>query len=602
MDIASLELSYRNKSRTPTEVVREIYAKIRSEGERPVWISLIDEERNIGRAKELELTADAETLPLFGIPFAIKDNFDVEDMATTAACPAYARQARDTAEVVRRLLDAGGILIGKTNMDQFATGLVGTRTPFGICSSVFSADHISGGSSSGSAVAVAKGLVTFALGTDTAGSGRVPAAFNQLVGLKPTRGLVSTTGLLPACKTLDCVSVFSETCFDAARVFSVLRGPDAEDPYSREAKIGEGASPWSASVFRFGVPDEESLEFFGDEDARALYVKSVEALGSLGGEAVYFDYRPFLAAANLLYSGPWVSERLAAIQEFCQEHLEAMDPTVGRIVSGAGRYSAVDAFEAAYKLEEIRKQADLVLSQIDILLLPTTPTIYKIDEVLNDPIQLNTNLGYYTNFVNLLDMAAVAVPAGFRPNGMPFGVSVIGKAFTDQGLLTVADRLHRKLAITLGGSDRLVADTPALPDMDAPGSCVLMAVVGAHLTGQPLNWQLRERKARLVRTVRTHPDYKLYALPNTSPPKPGLVYSPGNPGPGIELEVWAMPEDTVGSFLNGIPAPLSLGTVLLEDGSSVKGFLCEPYGVIGALEITHLGGWRAYMRELALGK
>jgi allophanate hydrolase len=597
MDISSLEQSYRNNTITPTAVVREIYTAIRAQGERPIWITLVDEEQCIARASELESLNNRSKLPLFGIPFAVKDNFDVAGLPTTAGCPAFSRMSAHTAAAVERVLDAGAILIGKTNMDQFATGLVGTRTPYGICSSVFDEEYISGGSSSGSAVAVAKGLVSFSLGTDTAGSGRVPAAFNQLIGMKPTRGLVSTSGLLPACRSLDCVSIFAETCADAARVLDVLGSPDANDPYSREATPGEGATPWVASKFKFGIPVEPTLEFFGDDQSRSSYEEAIAALTELGGEKVSFDYEVFRAAANLLYSGPWVAERLSAIQEFAEKKTDAMDPTVAHIIVGARRFSAVDAFEAEYKLKQLRRRADAVFAEVDCLLLPTAATIYKIAEVQAAPIELNINLGYYTNFVNLLDLSAVAIPAGRRKDGLPFGVSLIGKAFTDKGLLVIADRLHRRLARTLGGSDRLLAETPSMAVDLTPNACVLMAVVGAHLTGQPLNWQLTSRRARLLRTIRTHSDYRLYVLPNSTPAKPGLLYSPGCAGPGIELEVWAMPEDTVGSFLNGIPPPLSLGTIRLQDGSSVKGFLCEPSGIVGAEEITHLGGWRGYVQR-----
>jgi allophanate hydrolase len=596
MDITSLGRSYRDKKTSPSKVVAQIYAEIRQYGKHPVWIELRSEEENIARAKMLEGIGDSSSLPLYGIPFAVKDNFDVAGLPTTAACPAFSRVADASAEVVDRLLKAGAILIGKTNMDQFATGLVGTRTPYGECSSVFNNEYISGGSSSGSAVAVAKGLVSFSLGTDTAGSGRVPAALNQLVGFKPTRGLVSTYGLLPACRTLDCVSVFAETCLDASIVLNVISGFDRKDPYSRAAMPGEGAAPWSSSRIRFGVPSEESLEFFGDEDAKALFHKAIKTLIESGGEVVEFDYRPFHAVASLLYNGPWVAERLAAIEDFASLHRDEMDPVVGQIITGASRFSAVETFQAMYRLQEIRRQTDAVFDQVDVLFLPTVPTTYKIAEVNANPVQLNSNLGYYTNFVNLLDLAAVAIPAGFKSNGLPFGVSVIGKAFTDHALLQIGDRLHRSLAHSLGGSTRLIEDTPAMDIPAQPSSCILMAVVGAHLTGQPLNWQMTTRKARLVRSTLTHPDYRLFALPNSTPAKPGLVYDPGFAGKGIELEIWAMPEDTVGTFLNGIPAPLSLGTILLEDGSRVKGFLCEPAGIVGAQEITHLGGWRAYLQ------
>jgi allophanate hydrolase len=596
MDISALKNAFCDGTLTPCAVLLQIYEQIARTGEQPVWITLVKREENLARARALEADPQARTLPLYGVPFAVKDNFDVEGMATTAACPAYARVAAQTATVVQKLLDAGAILIGKTNMDQFATGLVGTRTPYGICSSVFGAEYISGGSSSGSAIAVASGMVSFALGSDTAGSGRVPAAFNQLVGLKPTRGWVSTRGLLPACRTLDCVSIFTETCVDAAKVFAAARGYDAADPYARMPGPGQGASPWSGSAeFRFGVPTAKSLNLFGDEEAVALYGSAVEKLIGLGGAAVAFDYEPFRRAAELLYKGPWVAERLAAVGDFLGSDPDTVDPTVGAIIRGGEKYSAVDAFEAAYALKALRRATESVWEEVDFLLLPTTPTHYTVAEVLEKPIELNSNLGYYTNFVNLMDLAAVAVPAGFKPSGLPFGVSLIGKAFSDDGLLRVADRLHRGLAKTLGGSERALAAAPVMAASTAPPGCILMTVVGAHLTGQPLNWQLTERKARLVTSTRTHGDYRLYALADTTPPKPGLVYEPGFGGKGIEVEVWAMPEETVGSFLNAIPPPLALGTIRLADELEAKGFLCEPAGLKGAREITQLGGWRRYV-------
>lgn len=598
MDIASLEAAYDNRTLTPSAVVAAIYDEIASAGHQPVWISLLDRAGNLARAQALESDPAARTLPLYGIPFAVKDNFDVAGMMTTAACPAFARVAAETATVVQRLLDAGAILIGKTNMDQFATGLVGTRSPYGVCSSVFDERYISGGSSSGSAVAVARGQVSFALGSDTAGSGRVPAAFNQLVGMKPTRGWLSTRGLLPACRTLDCVSIFAETCADASRVFAIARGHDAADPYSRVPATGQGATPWSAAAnFRFGVPTLKTLKFFGDGDAEECYRAAVAKLTELGGLAVEFDYEPFHQAANLLYKGPWVAERVAAVREFLAGDPDTLDPTVKSILQRAETLSAVDAFEGAYALKKLEGKCTAIWREVDFLLLPTAPTQYTIAEVQADPIELNANLGYYTNFVNLLDMAAVAVPAGFKTNGLPFGVSLVGPVFSDEGLLLMADQLHRKLAVKLGGSPRKLAATPKMAPPDTPPGCIPMAVVGAHLTGQPLNWQLTQRNARLMAAMRTDGDYKLYALANTTPPKPGLVYTPGLNGNGIEVEVWAMPEETVGSFLNAIPPPLALGTVRLADGSAVKGFVCEPFGIEGAREVTHLGGWRKYVER-----
>jgi allophanate hydrolase len=598
MDIATLHAAYAAGQESPEGVVEAIYNRIEAEGLRPMWISIVPRARALAFARELS-TEERHKLPLYGIPFAVKDNIDVAGMPTTAACPAFSYTPTESATVVTRLEQAGAILIGKTNMDQFATGLVGTRTPYGICSSVFDSRYISGGSSAGSAVAVASGLVSFALGTDTAGSGRVPAMFNNLIGLKPTRGALSTRGVVPACRTLDCVSIFTETARDANVVLSAASGFDTNDPYSRQPQVGAGATPWSGEKgFRFGVPSEDLLNFYGDTYNPALYKAAALQLASLGGIAVEFDLTPFLQAAQLLYSGPWVAERYAAISTFIAAHTSDMDPTVAQIISGAANHSAVDAFEAAYELESLRRTTAPAWKSFDFMLLPTAPRTFTIDEIAEKPIERNSTLGTYTNFVNLLDLAAVALPAGMRPDGLPFGVSIIGQAFTENSLLPVADMLHRKLAKTLGGSSRQLALTPALPPLMPPYGCLLMAVVGAHLTGQPLNWQLTQRGGRLLKTCKTSAQYKFYALKNTTPPKPGLVRVPGFQGPGIEVEVWALPADTVGSFVDGVPQPLSIGTLELEDGSLVKGFLVEPTGTDGALEITELGGWRRYLETL----
>ena len=598
MDIATLHAAYADGTQTPAEVLNAIYDRIEAEGLRPVWISLVPREEALARAESLA-NEDRSKLPLFGIPFAVKDNIDVAGMQTTAACPAYAYTPAVSSTVVAKLQQAGAILIGKTNLDQFATGLVGTRTPYGVCSSVFNSEYISGGSSAGSAVAVASGLVSFSLGTDTAGSGRVPAMFNNLIGLKPTRGTLSTSGVVPACRTLDCVSVFAETAHDAVLVLKAAQGFDEGDPYSRSVQTGDGAAPWSAAAsFRFGVPSQSSLEFYGDEHNPALYQRAVEALIALGGTLVEFDLAPFLAAAQLLYKGPWVAERYAAIEEFIATNVDAMDETVAKIISGATTHSASDAFAAFYKLQALRRETETAWKLFDTMLLPTAPRTYTIAEIAEAPIERNSHLGHYTNFVNLLDLAAVAVPAGMRPDGLPFGVSLIGAAFTDVALLELADRLHRQLATTVGGSSRGLAVTPALKASQPPHGCLLMAVVGAHLEGQPLNWQLTQRGGRLVRTCRTAKSYKFYALKNTVPPKPGLVRTPGFEGPGIEVEVWALPADTVGTFVEGVPQPLSIGTLELEDGSLVKGFLVEPTGSEGGLDITDLGGWRNYLKTL----
>ena len=586
LDMTALKAAY-DGGETPLSVLDRVYAHVEEMGLNPVWISLVPREAVMARAAEIG-RQDRAGLPLYGVPFAVKDNMDVAGMPTTAACPAFAYTASETATVIKRLEAAGAILVGKANMDQFATGLVGTRSPYGACASVFNSEYISGGSSSGSAVCVASGLVSFALGTDTAGSGRVPAAFNNLVGLKPTRGFLSAEGVVPACRSLDCVSVFALTASDAAAVFEAARVPAAVD----------APTPWLHGPFRFGVPRRDQWEFFGDTEARALYEASINGLTTLGGTAIEFDFEPFQNVAALLYSGPWVAERLAAIQEFFDAHADEMNPVVRSIIGGAAKFTAVDTYLAQYQLEALKRQTDSVWDSADLLLLPTTGTTYTLAEVEQEPVRLNTNLGYYTNFVNLLDMAAVALPAGFRANGLPFGVSLIGQAGTDAGLLAVADRLHRSLGRTVGGLPTLLEETATLSVPKTPPGCVLLAVVGAHLTGQPLNTQLTERGARLVETTRTASGYKLYALANTVPPKPGLVRVPGFDGPGIEVEVWAMPTLHFGSFVAAIPAPLGIGSIELADGSTVSGFVCEPFAIGSATEITQYGGWRAYLNRV----
>jgi allophanate hydrolase len=576
--IVELRRDYHRGSRTPAGVVREIFARIETEGLAPIWISLADREQAIRRATEIDLS-----LPLAGVPFAVKDNIDVEGMPTTAGCPSFAYTPARSAVVVTRLLDAGAMLIGKTNLDQFATGLVGMRSPYGACSSVFDERYISGGSSSGSAVAVAKGLCVFSLGTDTAGSGRVPAAFNNIVGVKPTRGLLSTSGIVPACRSLDCVSIFATTAADAASVWQVAHGHDAGDPYSRTAPVGGDAAPWLAASCRFGTPADTTLEFFGDEQARLLYWKAVERMEALGGIRVTIDFTPFREAAALLYAGPWVAERFAAVGDFIATGPNDLDPVVAEIIRSSTRYSAVDAYLAAYRLEALKRDAARQWAAMDVLLLPTTGTIYTKHAVQMEPVRLNTNLGYYTNFVNLMDLAAVAVPAGFRPDGLPFGVSLIGPAFSDAALVVLGSRF---------------LDERAAAPQQAPG-CISVAVVGAHLTGQPLNQQLTERGARLVKSCRTSADYRLFALRNTIPPKPGLVREPQFAGPGIELEVWAVPADRFGGFVAAAASPLAIGTVQLDTGEWVTGFVCEAFALAGAEEITHFGGWRRYCASLA---
>jgi allophanate hydrolase len=446
LDIESLLTAYRTAQLQPTDVIQEVYRRIAARGNDAVWIHLLPQAQAIAQAQVLA-GRNLDDLPLYGIPFAVKDNIDVAKMPTTAACPAYSYIPEKTATVVERLLQAGAILIGKTNLDQFATGLVGVRSPYGACSSVFHEDYISGGSSSGSAVAVAAGLVSFSLGTDTAGSGRVPAAFNNIVGLKPTRGVLSTSGVVPACRSLDCVSIFTLNCQDAAILWQVARGFDPTDSYSRQIPPQTAAIP---SSFSFGVPKADQLKFFGDAAAADLYEQGLQRLKAIGGNLVEIDFQPFHQAANLLYSGAWVAERLAAIQSFFETQADAIHPVVRQIISNGLRYTAVDTFKSFYALEALKQEAAQQWEKVNILALPTTGTIYTKAEVEADAIALNSNLGYYTNFVNLMDLCAIALPCGFRVNGLPTGITLIGQAFQDVALCKLGDRYHHHMGRTCG--------------------------------------------------------------------------------------------------------------------------------------------------------
>ncbi len=553
------------------DAIRATYRRIREMGEKPVWIHLVPEEESLARLEALGPPSDA--YPLYGMTFAIKDNIDLADVPTTAGCPEFSFVPERSATVVEKLMAAGAIPVGKTNLDQFATGLVGTRSPYGACSSVFDNRYISGGSSSGSAVAVAAGLVDFALGTDTAGSGRIPASFNNIIGLKPTKGALSTSGVVPACRTLDCVSIFADDLATAARILEIAEGYDHDDPYSRPT--GQKKA-WRESGFRFGVPADDMLQFFGDDSARKLYKDAICRFEKKGGKAVVFDFTPFRDAAQLLYSGPWVAERLAAIKDFVADHPNALHPVTAKIILKAGSISAVDAFNATYKLADLARRAEREWKRMDFMLLPTAGAAYTHEEVAAEPLALNTNLGYYTNFVNLLDLAALAIPAGMRSNGIPFGVTLIGPAWSDEALLNTAARSQ-----------------PYCPDGYVP-----LAVCGAHLTGQPLNHQLTSAGAFLIEACQTSPNYKLYALAGTVPPKPGLEFTLSG-GAAIDIEVWAVPASTFGNFVAAVPPPLAIGTCTLASGRKVKSFVCEPWVLEDATEITSLGGWRQYLSRRA---
>lgn len=584
--VANLLEQYRSGSLRPTDIIDAIYQRIDG-GDDRVWISLLSPDEARAGANELE--AKSRDLPLFGVPFAVKDNIDVGGMSTTAGCPEFAYTAARSAPVVQRLLDAGALLIGKTNMDQFATGLVGVRSPYGVPHNPFDERYIPGGSSSGSAVAVATGLVSFALGTDTAGSGRVPAAFCNVVGFKPTRGLLSNRGTVPACRSLDCVSVMALTCADATAVAQVAAAFDPEDPFSRPSPHPELALE-TASSFRFGIPQKEQLQFFGNAETPTLFDCARRDLEALGGVAFRIDYEPFCEAAALLYNGPWVAERWAALGDFVTANPEAIHPVTRRILEGSREYTAADVFQAVHKLASLRRQVESTWKEIDILLLPTTGTTYTLSEIEADPIALNSFLGYYTNFANLLDCCGVAVPHGFTAAGLPFGVSLIAPAWRDGLALSVAERLHRATGIRLGATNARVSVRGRDPDL------VSLAVVGAHLRGQPLNRELQSLGARFARACRTANEYHLYALEGTLPLKPGLARVP-NKGAAIEVEVWEIPMEAFGRFTQSVPHPLAIGNVVLENGETVKGFVCEPIAVMSAQDITQFGGWRAFLES-----
>ena len=587
--IDELSARYRNGAETPASVMEAVLRQM-DECADGIWITRLSRERVMEYALALAGKAP-DSLPLYGIPFAIKDNIDLARVPTTAGCPAYTFVPSRSATVVQKLIDAGAIPVGKTNLDQFATGLVGTRSPYGVCRNSVDAAFISGGSSSGSAVAVASGLVSFALGTDTAGSGRVPAAFNNLIGLKPTFGLLSTSGVVPACRSLDCVSIFALSASDADRVFQAARGYDELDAYSRQPE--EIAARAMGSTRRFGVPRPEQLEFCGDTEYQRLFAAAIEKLAALGWERVEIDLAPFIDAARLLYEGPWIAERSVAVGEFVAANPDAVHPVTRQIIAGAGSASAVDLFRAQHRLMELKRVTASTWKQIDVLVTPTAPTIFRIDEVLRDPIALNLKLGHYTNFVNLLDLAGVAVPAGFRSDGLPSGVTLVAPAGTEALLLQLASELHHASVATTGALQTPVP-SPRQP-ASGPGF-ISVAVCGAHMDGLPLNHQLRTRGARFLSATRTSPAYRFFALPGGPPERPGLVRVASG-GAAVDVEVWSVPEQSFGSFVAGIPSPLGIGKVELSDGSWCPGFICEASATENAREITQLGGWRRYLSE-----
>jgi allophanate hydrolase len=565
-------------SLTPTESVRRALARLEAANDPAIFITLRSEADLLAEARALE-AAGGEGKPLFGLIFAVKDNIDVAGMPTTAACPAFAYTPARSAFVVERLVAAGAIVLGKANLDQFATGLVGVRSPYGVPRNALRPELIPGGSSSGSAVAVAAGIADFSLGTDTAGSGRIPAGMNGIVGLKPSLGLLSATGMVPACRTLDTISVFARSVALAREVTRIAAGYDAADAYSRKLPtLAEGAAP---PAFRVGVSRPSQRLFFGDSSAQAAYEADLERLASLGAMLVELDFEPLHRVARLLYEGPWVAERYAATRALIESNPDAFHPVTLKIISGARALTAVGAFEAMYRLAELKRQTLPMLESVDCLAVATVPRMYSVAEVEADPIALNSNLGSYTNFVNLLDLAAISVPAGMRDDGLPSSLTLIGRAGSDGHLAALAELIET--------GTRGVAPQRASTDR------IEIAVVGAHLSGLPLNPELTGLGGVFVRSVTTSPDYQLFALPGTTPPKPGLLRVADGSGAAIATEVWSLDAAGFGSFVSRIPAPLGIGTLRLADGTSVKGFLVEAEAVRGADDISRHGGWRAFL-------
>jgi allophanate hydrolase len=590
-DFASLSRAYREGAATPIAVAKEVLARIAAAGDDGVWIARVPDDALLAKAKALEEHGDAEAMPLYGLPFAVKDNIDVAGLPTTCACPEFAHTPDRSAPVIERLVRAGALLVGKTNLDQFATGLVGTRSPYGVPRNPFDAAYIPGGSSSGSAVAVAAGLVAFSLGTDTAGSGRVPASFGNIVGLKPSRGLLSTSGVVPACRSLDCISVFALTVEDAAAVADVAKGFDADDGYSRAPPSAFAAMGHVPERFTFGVLPASEREFFGNSDGPALYAAAIERLERLGGKAVEIDFTPFPKVNQLLYHGAWLAERYGAIKNAIGARFDLLHPVLRRVIASGEAISGAEAFAGIHRLMALRHATATVWQQIDLLLLPTTGTTYRIAEIEADPVGFNENIGRYTNFCNLLDLSAIAIPAGFRADGLPFGVTLFAPAFHDPLIAAIGGALHRASHLPLGATGHRHPGEGGGPSV-LSYPYVTVAVVGAHLSGQPLNHELLALDARLRRATRTAAEYRIYALPDGK--RPGLVRHPGA-GVAIEIELWDVPRTALGGFLAEIAAPLGLGKIRLEDSGEVTGFLCEAHAVDGARDISEFGGWRAWL-------
>ncbi|MCL6692614.1 allophanate hydrolase [Pseudomonas sp. R3.Fl] len=590
--LATLRAAYREGRATPRQLIAQLRDKAAAlNPDYHLFIHLLTPAELEPYLAALDGRSPDE-LPLYGIPFAIKDNIDLAGIPTTAACPAFAYTPQASATLVQRLVELGAVPLGKTNLDQFATGLNGTRSPYGECRNSVLADYPSGGSSAGSSLAVALGVASFALGTDTAGSGRVPAALNNLVGLKPSKGLLSNHGLVPACRTLDCISYFSATAAEASELLALSARHDPQDAYSRANPAWNDGSAFGAPrPFRFGVPREQDLEFFGCAEGPTLFAQAIEQLRSIGGTPVEIDFAPFLEAARLLYEGPWVAERYSVAGALIERQPDAVLPVIRAVLEKAPGASAVELFRAQYRLQALKARCDAIMAELDCVLTPTIGRPVSLAELHAEPVLRNAEPGYYTNFMNLLDYAALALPSAFMGNGLPWGLTLFGRAFSDQYLLGLGDALQRASALPLVGGNALAGPAPKAP---ARNDRVRLVVCGAHLDGLALNWQLLQRGARLLQATRSAPAYRLYALAGGPPLRPGMLRV-AEGGVAVEVEVWELPSAELGSFLSGIPAPLGLGKVELADGSWETGFICDAWGLAGAEDISAFGGWRAWL-------
>lgn len=590
LTIASIQSAYQKGDTTPEILISALRKKAASQ--QAVWIHLLSDDELKPYLEALKAKPQAEC-PLWGVPFAIKDNIDLAGIPTTAACPDFAYTPEKSAHVVQQLIAAGAIPLGKTNLDQFATGLVGTRSPYGATPNSFNPEYISGGSSSGSSVATAEGVVSFALGTDTAGSGRVPACFNNLIGLKPSKGLLSTSGVVPACRSLDCVSVFALTATDAKSIFYVAESFDATDAFARSNPVTNIGHVNMPSNFTFGVPLPEQLVFFGDEAYQQAFAESLVLLESLGGKKIEIDFTPMLDTAKLLYEGPWVSERYVATQEIIETNPKAMEDVIYTIISGGESPKATDAFSALYKLQANKQIADKLVAKVDLLVTPTAGRHFTIAEINEEPIARNSQLGYYTNFMNLLDYAAVAVPTCFTTTKMPFGITLFSEAFSDQKLLTLAERIQHKTALTLGATDHVYQETDQ--SLEDSQGYIDVLVCGAHLSGMVLNQQLLARGAWLKQTTLSAEKYRMYAVQGAVV-RPAMIRDEEN-GASFEVEIWSLPVSEFGSFVVGISQPLGIGKVETIEGEWVTGFIAEGYAADIGSDISEFGGWRNYIAK-----